>query len=342
VASRVTGARRLLVAAAAALTLGGGLLAGCGAGGATVATTAPTVPSVTAVSTPTLPSSELPGSDRPIVTLGDMNTPEQFILGQLYQLALQNEGYTVELTRNAGPNPVRQKAVRNGTLDIYPDYLGQWNASVAHLHHRFQTLAASYGAASAYAHRHGFVLLNPTPFSNTSGLAVTAQYAQLNHISSIAGLARGPGILLGAPPQFATGPDGMRALMRAYHLHATQVNSDIGGLQYDKLDSGAVQAVWVNTTDQELDGTHFRLLADPKHVFGFGNVVPVTTRKVLREEGPVFARTINRVDALLSTQAMRGLNAEEGNNVRNPTSVARQFLQGAGILPPSRYAPAPT
>jgi glycine betaine/choline ABC-type transport system substrate-binding protein len=344
----------------AVLTLSGGTFAGLGVGTASAGrsetgTTAagPAQPGVTTVTTPTIPAAALPGHNRPVVALGDMNTPEQFIIGQLYQLALEQEGYTVTLSRNVGPAHVAQLALQDGTLDIYPDYLGKWNSYVAHLHTRFQTLSASYKAASAYAKKHGFVLLKPTPFSDTSGLAVTSEYAQENHITSIPDLTRGTGVIIGVPLEFESATHGLSALARAYHLHPTtgrcltgacafiqQIN-DIGS-QYGWLSSGGVQVAFSYTTDPELTGPEFRELRDPKHVFGFGNVVPVTTSQVLKAEGPAFKRTIERVDALLTTQAVRGLNSEYSVGRHDPTPIAEQFLEGNGILPPSQYAAVTT
>jgi osmoprotectant transport system substrate-binding protein len=337
------------------LALAGGLLSGCGTGAAAAGTasttatsgttgtstaTVPTQAAVTVVTTPAVPTSELPGHNRPLIQLGDMNTNEQFILGQLYQLALQQQGYRVSLSRNVGAiDAVAQQALRNGTLDLYPNYLGVWNSRVAHLHRRFKTLAGSYGAGRAYARKHGFALLTPTPFSDTSGIAVTSEYAQLNHVRSIPELAHGPRITIGAPlGAFQTGVDGLPALAHAYHLHPGYVQPIIVNSQYGWLGSGNVQAAYSNTTNAYLAGPQFRELQDPKHVFGFGNVVPVTTRKVLAAEGPAFRRTIDRVDALLTLRAIRGLNAEVVIEGHNPTQVARQFLEGNGVLPPTVYA----
>jgi osmoprotectant transport system substrate-binding protein len=350
--------RRPVLGVVAALTLSGGVLAGLGAGTAsaghagtaTTTATAPSLPAVTVVTTPTVPAIDLPGHNRPVVALGDMNTPEQFILGQLYELALEHQGYTVVLSRNVGSPSVRLAALRDGSLDVYPEYLGQWNSYVAHLHTRFQSLSASYGAGSAYARDHGFVLLRPTPFSDTSGLAVTSEYSQLNHINSIADLTHGTGIIIGVPLEFETEVHGLPALAHAYHLRPALTAPDSRwimqpidiGFQYDWLSSEKVQVAFSYTTDPELAGTQFRELQDPKHVFGFGNVVPVTTERVLRAEGPAFRKTLERVDALLTTQAMRGLNSEYSIGGHDPTVIAQQFLEGNGILPRSQFAPITT
>ena len=341
---------RTIAGLAVALILSAGLIAGLGAGTAsaghartgTTTATVPTQPAVTTVATPSTPATGLPGYNRPTVLLGDMNTPQQFVIGQLYKLALQQQGYTVSLSRNVGIIKVAQYALTERTLDLYPNYLGVWNSRVAHLHERFKTLSASYAAASGYAHAHGFVLLKPTPFSDTWGLAVTSEYAQQNHVRSIPELAHGTGIIIAAPLEFETGPDGLPALAKAYHLYPGSVQGIDVGSQYLWLQSGNVQAAWVDTTDARLGRTGFRELQDPKHVFGFGNVVPVTTPRALRREGPMFKQTIDEVDALLTLRAIRGLDYEASVERHNPADIAREFLQGYGIVPPTVYAPVAT
>lgn len=344
--------RRTAASAGTALILGMGLLAGLGAGAAsgghrnanatTPATTA-TIPEpvVTTVTQPVLPAARLPGTGKPPVHLGDGNTPEQFVIGQLYEVALQQRGYQVILNRNATAPAQQRAGLRRGSLDVFPEYVGEWNSAIAHLHRRFRTLNASFGAARAYARRHGFVLLPPTPFSDTSCVAVLAQYAAANHIYSLPALARSGPVIFGAPLAFQIAGDGVPALERAYHLRPYYPLSISAGLQYGWLSTGNVQAAYCATTDPELAGPRYVELRDPKHIFGHGNVVPVTTPRVLRLEGPVFRQTLERIDSLLTLRAMRGLNAEYQQGGHYATQIAKQFLQGNGILPPSRYAPVP-
>ncbi|MDE3130922.1 MAG: hypothetical protein KGL16_07180, partial [Acidobacteriota bacterium] len=327
-----------------------GLLAGLGTGaasagraGAAAAATSATVPepTVTTVARPTNAARNLPGVNRPPVHLGDMNTPEEFIIGQLYQLALQQQGYTVSLDRNISAPYLRIAGLRTGTLDLYPEYIGEWNSRVAHLHRRYRSLHAAYMAGAAYARRHGFRLLPPTPYSHTYCVAVLSQYAAANHLRSIPALARSAPIIFGAPKTFQDISDGLRVLERGYHLRPGYVQTILDTLQYWWLGSGNVQAASCNTTDPQLASPKFVELRDPRHVFGYGNVIPVTTARVLRAEGPAFTRTIERVDRLLTLRAVRGLNTELELGGHLPTNIAAQFLQGNGILPPSRYAPVP-
>jgi osmoprotectant transport system substrate-binding protein len=342
--------RRVLTSILATLVLTGGLLIGLSTGApsaghaGTTTTTAATVPEpvVTTVTQPTVPARSLPGTNKPTVRLGDGNTPEQFIIGQLYEVALQQQGYAVTLYRNIGEPHLRAAALAADTLDIYPEYLGEWNSQVARLHRRFHSLVQSLAAAKAYARRRGFVLLPPTPFSDTSCVAVLSQYAAQNNVYSIPQLAGGGPIIFGAPSVFQNAGDGVPALEHSYHLSPDYVQPIGAGLQYWWLRSGNVQAAFCATSDPQLAGPDYLQLRDPNRVFGHGNVIPVTTHHVLRIEGKKFETTIEKVDSLLTLQAMRGLNAEYELGGHSATEIAKQFLEGNGVLPPVRYAPVPT
>jgi osmoprotectant transport system substrate-binding protein len=348
--------RRWFAGVALPAVLLGGLLTGLGSGASatagtdatakvatartgTAASATLTQPQVTVVpTTTTTPASALPGHNRPAIVVGDMNTPEQFVLGALYQVALAHAGYTVEITRNIGAAYIADPALKDGSLDLYPDYLDSyllpsWDRTVAGLKRNFPNVNAAYSAGAAYAARRGFKLLPPTAASDTLGLAVTSQFARENHVTSMSQLSRTPLLTFGMPLGFG----GLWRAEQAYSFKAGSVKYGATGEQYHELDTGAVQVTYADSSDPQLGGRRYLLLADPKHVYGFGNIVPVTTAKVVRAEGPAFVRIVERVDALLTTRALRGLNAEVQLMGHDQIAVAQQFLQGNGLLAPNTY-----
>lgn len=311
------------------------IVAACGQGRGVPA--AATGQLTTATSATTTATVTLPGAGKPPVMLGDMNTPEQFILGGLYEAALTAQGYSVEMTRNVGTPSVRAQAMLQGSLDLYPEYLNIWNSQVVRYHHRFPTLKAAFRAAQHWARPRGLELLTPTPFSDTSGLAVLRSFARAHRLRTLADLRRVSGTLvIGSPLEFSSQRVGLPAVLRAYRFTpASTVPVNIGA-QYGALRNGRVGAVYVATTDGQLSQAQYRLLADPRHILGYGNVVPVVSRQAILREGPAMVRAIDQVDALLTQSVMQGLNAEVELGHHQPSLVAREFLQGNGILlPPS-------
>jgi osmoprotectant transport system substrate-binding protein len=275
---------------------------------------------------------KLPGSGKPMVTIGDKNFTEQFVLGELYYYALRSQGFSVQLDQNIGPVEVTLQDLKTGQLAMYPEYLDVWNAQVAHATGPFASRQAAYTAGQSYATAHGLRLLDATPFSDTNAIGVTFNYAVQHGLNTIWDLRRVERELtLGGPPQYQQESHGLPALESAYGLAPrTYKPLEIGG-QYQALDSGEVQAANVSTTDAQLSTGNYTLLSDPQGVFPWGNVVPVVSAKALAEEGPAFATTINEVSALLTTPVIRELNAEVDLLGEDPATVATQFLTENGV-----------
>ncbi len=229
-------------------------LAGCGAGSrpATAATsgtsasasgtttTVTTTATITTTTTTTATTTvTLPGAGRPPVTIGDENTPEQFLLGQLYYQALKAQGFSVALNQSIGPPEVIQQAMANGQLAMYPEYLDTWDSSVAGIERSFRSRRDAYLAGQHYALKHGLALLNPTPFSDTNAIAVTFDYAVENNVQSISDLlSLAPQLTLGGPPQFQQSPTGLPAIEQVYGVTPAAFKPLELGAQYQALDSG--------------------------------------------------------------------------------------------------------
>jgi glycine betaine/choline ABC-type transport system substrate-binding protein len=306
------------------------MLSACGSSGDDAPTRVSKTPASGADSQAT--KSALPGTGKPTVTIGDENFTEQFILGELYGQALEAEGYSVVLNRNIGPTEVRIQALESGALGMYPEYLETFDQSVAGLQQPFRTRVRAYRAGARYAVQHGLRLLAPTPFSNTDAIGVTRAYAQEHRLRSLGDLRTvGATMTLGGPVQFQQDPVGLPAIEQAYGFVPAAFKPLGVGTQYQALDQNVVQAADVSTTDGELVRGKYSLLRDPLHTFGWGNVVPVISAKVLALEGPVFASTIERVSRLLTTPVMRRLNAAVDVGNQDPAAVAKQFLLAHGI-----------
>lgn len=300
-----------------ALALAAGLVGCGGSGGAGTAST---------------PTAGLPGAGKPPVTLGTGSVTEQFVLGQLYQQALQAKGFTVALKQNIGSTQIADAALRGGQIDLYPAYVGVFDSAIVGDASSYASLRAALAAGRAYARRHGFRLLTATPFSDVDALVVLPDYARTHRLSSVADLAAIRRLRLGAPPQFRVQDAGLRGLARAYGITRVDFAPLTVGLQYQALDDGQIDAADVLTTDGQLQSGRYVVLSDPRHVFGFANVTPVVSARVLRAEGPAFAATLNAVSRALTLGAMQRMNAAVALDGKSPAGVARQFLQSAGLV----------
>src|SRR5215212_5982829 len=67
---------------------------------------------------------ELPGKGKPPVTFATKNFTEQYVLGELYSQALRAKGFTIVLKENVGSSEIVDRALEDGVIDVYPEYIG--------------------------------------------------------------------------------------------------------------------------------------------------------------------------------------------------------------------------
>jgi osmoprotectant transport system substrate-binding protein len=305
-----------LLASAAALAL---VAAGCGGddkGGS----------SSSSGSSSSQAASDQPGKGKPAVTIGDKNFTEEFILGELYAQALRAKGFTVSVKSNIGSSEIVDKALRAGRIDLYPDYIGTI-VSVLAGSDPPSSQQATYDAAKKYEESHGATLLEATPFFDTNAVGVMPAYAQKHSLKTVDDLKKVGSFTYADTPENLHRLQGVKGLREVYGLKNLKFKPLAIGLQYPALKRGDVDTADVFSTDAQLTRTKLVLLEDTKHIFGFQNVAPVVSKKVLQQQGPAFAQTINAVSAKLTAEAMRSMNAAVDIDKKRPAEVAKQFLE---------------
>jgi osmoprotectant transport system substrate-binding protein len=310
--------------ATTALSVG---LAACGSSSSTSSSSS----SLSASTAASTAAASGPGSGKPAVTIGDKNFAEENILGALYAQALEAKGYKITLKDNVGSSEIIYKALTAGQIDMYPEYTGTLLSAVAEQTKEPASAEAAYQQAKAFVEPKGYTLLDKTPFYDSNALIALPSYASANHLSSIADLKPlGKKVKLGGAPEFTTRFEGSIGLKKEYGVVPTFVPVSIE-LSYKAIEGGQVNVQSVFSTDGQLLGGKFKVLADPKHVFGFQNVAPVVKKSVLSAEGPAFAETLNKVSALLTIPAIQQMNAAVSIDKQSATSVAEKFLKANGL-----------
>jgi len=313
-------------------------LAACGSSSSSSSSASTAKTTSTPAATPTGPvtgsptsASSGPGVGKPAVTIGDKNFTEEYILGSLYAQALAAKGYKVTVKGNIGSSEIIYKALQSGQIDMYPEYTGTLLTAVAGVTAPPHSAQQAYTEAKAFAQKHGFTLLDQTPFYDSDALGTPKAYATAHKLSTIADLKKlGKSVKLGGAPEFATRLEGLVGLKKAYGIDPAFVPLAIG-LTYKALDTGQVNVSDVFTTDPQLTTGKYAILSDPQKVFGFQNVAPIVKQSVVSAEGPAFAQTINKVSALLTIPAIQKMNAAVALDQQPFAQVAHQFLAANGL-----------
>ena len=272
--------------------------------------------------------SSQPGKGKPALTLGTKDFTEEFILGHLYRQALQHAGYKVNYKENIGATEVIDKALTSGKIDAYPEYTGESVATVAGINKAATSPEQEYQLAKAFYDKRGQAVSDMTPFFDIDAIATTKAYAQKNGLTSLSDLKKVSHFKLGARPEFKGREQGALGMKKDYGLNNFTFKSLAFGLQYQALDSGAIQTGDVFTTDPQLASGKYTLLKDPKNIFGFQNIAFVIDKKKLAAlGGQQFMNIIDSVNKLLTNQAVITMNKAVAINKKSAAAVAQQFLQ---------------
>jgi osmoprotectant transport system substrate-binding protein len=278
------------------------------------------------------PSAALPGKGKPPVRLATKNFTEQFVLGEVYAQALRAKGFTIVLKENVGSSEIVDRALGDGVIDVYPEYIGVIAQELARSKVRPKTRDETYRRAKAYEEKRGFTVLNATPGFDADANAVQPELAKKYKLKSTADLKRLGRFTYGGPPENATRFQGAVGMRQVYGLKKLVYVPLTIQQRYQALNRRQVDVIAVFTTEGQLiDRLQYALLTDPKGIFGFQNIVPVVSKKVLREQGPAFARTLDAVSAKLTNNALRNMNAAVDLASEKPASVAARFLRQNGL-----------
>jgi len=276
---------------------------------------------------------DLPGKGKPPVTLATKNFTEQYVLGELYAQALRAKGYTIVLKENVGSSEIVDRALGHGVIDIYPEYIGVIAQELAQSGVRPKTEDETYRRAKAYEERRGFTILDRTPGFDADANVVKPALAKKFKLKSTADLKRLGSFRYGAPPENKTRFQGAVGMRQVYGLDKLVYVPLTIERRYPALDSGRIDvAAGFSSEGQLKDKSRYVLLKDPKGIFGFQNITPVVSRKVLRAQGPEFAEILNTVSSKLTNDALQAMNGAVDIEHRKPADVARRFLQANGLL----------
>jgi osmoprotectant transport system substrate-binding protein len=287
---------------------------------------------VSAVASAASSSASKPGAGKPAVTVGDKNFPEEYVLGELYVKALQAKGFTVKLKANIGSSELIDKSITSGAIDLYPEYTGTILSELAHQTKNPSNANDAYAQAKKFEQTRKLTLLDKTPFADSDAIAVLKSYASKNKLKSLGDLKKlGKKFKVGALPEFKTRFTGLLGLKQKYSVVPTFIPLGQTELVYTAIDSGKVDGGDAFTTDAQLASGKYTLLKDPKFIFGFQNVAPVVTQKVLKAEGPAFASTLNAVSAKLTLPAVQAMNKAVVLGKQDPGKVAAAFLKANNL-----------
>jgi osmoprotectant transport system substrate-binding protein len=278
-------------------------------------------------------SSGKPGEGKPGVTIGTKDFTEEFVLGNLYAQALEAQGYKVTLKENIGSTEIIDKALTSSEIDGYPEYTGVSLSVVAKNDKLTSSPEETAQLVKEFYEGRGQVVSEATPFQDTDAIATTKEFASENGLTQVEDLKKLDSFTIGARPEFKSRFNGLKGMEQVYGIKNAKFKQLALGLQYPSLDKGDVDSANVFSTDAQLASGKYTVLEDPKGVFGFQNVYFVINKDKYDElGGQEFMDVVNKVNALLTEEAMTSMNAAVDLDKKKPADVAQAFLEANELL----------
>lgn len=275
-------------------------------------------------------------SDPGPVRIATKPMTEQYILGEMLGLLIEQAGYTVEITKGVGGGTNNiHPAMKSGEFDLYPEYTSSgWVLVLNHQAEGVDDGEMFAQLKQEYQEQFNMAWVGMYGFNNTYTIAVRGDVAAEYGLENTSDLAAVAGELtFGGNPDYIERQDGFDALCETYGLDfGNVVDIDIG-LKYQALSNGDIDVTNAFTTDAQLANPDTKLvtLADDKHL-QVNYFCSTVVRQDALEKFPGLEEVLMQMDGLLSDQEMASLNYKVEVEGLDELDVARDFLMQKGLL----------
>ncbi|MDF3002323.1 MAG: Substrate-binding region of ABC-type glycine betaine transport system [Bacillota bacterium] len=264
-------------------------------------------------------------AQKPVIKVGTKDFTENLILGELYALALEDNGYQVDRVFNIASSVVHTSLV-NGDVDLYPEYTGTGLLAVLKLPLETDPQTVYDTVKTEYESQFDLVWLDYAQANDGQGLVITAEASEKYGIKTISDLQKNADKLrFASQGEFDVRDDGIPALEAKYgkfNWASSKVYDN--SLKYEVLANGEADVAPAYTTEGRLVDERFTLLEDDKYVWPPYNIAPVVSKAVL-DAAPDIADILNAVNAKIDTKTITALNAQVDVDKLEYEDVAKDF-----------------
>ncbi len=256
--------------------------------------------------------------------IGSKRFTESYIVGEILAQTARGAGVPAQHLQGLGNTAILYAALRQGSIDAYPEYLGTIAAELLKLPAHDVDLDSVHQALA----ERGLGVAVPLGFSNSYGIAVLPSAgASAAPLRSIGDLAARPALRFGLSHEFIGRADGWPGLRERYALRQTPAALD-HGLAYQALAAGQVDVIDVYTTDAQISRLKLRVLADDRRYFPRYDAV-ILYRLDLPQRHPQAWAALRTLAGQIDEAAMRDMNGRAEIDAVPFASIAAAFVARA-------------
>jgi osmoprotectant transport system substrate-binding protein len=273
------------------------------------------------------------GGDSSTITVGSANFPENELLAEMYSQSLEAKDVKVTRKFNIGARELYLKALKDGSIDMIPEYNGALLAALS----PGGTVANDIStpdevlAALQKVLPKGIETTAQSAAEDKDTLTVTSETAKKYNLKTIEDLKPvASKLVLGGGPEFAKRYQGIVGLEKVYGLKFKEYKPlDPGGpLTKAALKKGDIQVANIFSTDSAIQTDNLVVLDDTKNLFQAQNVVPVVRSSKVNAD---VTAALDDVSKALTTEDLTKYLAEVAVDKKDPATVAKEFLDANNI-----------
>ncbi len=262
------------------------------------------------------------------VVVGSKDFTENEIVAEIYALALEDAGFTVERKMDIAGSVVHT-SITSGEIDLYPEYTGTGLISILKMQAMTDQEEVYQTVKEEYDKQFSITWLDYAEANDGQGLFVSRRVSDKYGIKTISDLqANADKIRFASQGEFDERDDGIPGLTRVYgefKWKSSRIYDN--GLKYEVVEKDEADASPAYTTEGRLIETDkFVLLEDDKHVWPPYNLAPIVKNEVL-DKYPEIADALNAVSSKLDTETITKLNAKVDIDGEEYEDVAEEFYE---------------
>ena len=256
------------------------------------------------------------------ITVGSADFSESQLLAEIYGQALAAKGIEVKKKPNIGNRETYMAAIKDGSVDLVPEYTG---AALAY----FDKNSTETDPDKAYdalkkALTPGLEVLDKSPATDEDTIVVTKATADKYGLKSLGDL-KDKNLVAGGSSEFKVRSAGLKGLKEKYGVEFKEYKTlDAGGpLSIKALTDGQVQVTNLFTTQSVIKDQGLVQLDDPENILPPNNIVPLIRTDHKSDD---VTATLNAVDAKLTTDALTDLVKRIDVGKESADAVAKDWL----------------
>lgn len=274
------------------------------------------------------------GSSSKTIVIGSKDFSENIVLGEIFaQLVEAKTDLKVERKLNMGGTFVCFEAIKNGDIDIYPEYTGTGLTAQLEMDVISDPDEAYRVVSEEFDKQFGITWLKPLGFNNTYTLAVTQAVYEEYGVETYSDLAKvSENLVFGAEHEFFDRQDGYDGLVEAYGLTFKGEPKKMNvSLKYQAIGNGDIDVTDAFSTDGPIKQYNLKVLVDDKGFFPPYYAAPIIRNETLKEH-PELEDVLNELAGLIDEETMTELNYKVDVESQDVETVATEFLTDAGLL----------